>query len=165
MSWQLEIEHGYELYRQGDHRATLAHFARLRDAYPEVAQVWNESGAMYDRMGEEEQAAPLYERALALGLAGEELLDCLICLGSTYRNISRIEDAVRCLEEAQRLEPGNLAVRAFLSLALVEAGRGVEAVQILGQTLLQESQDANLQRYARALGTYFAASGKQSENG
>ncbi|WP_157721829.1 tetratricopeptide repeat protein [Tumebacillus avium] len=100
MSWQAEIERGYELYRQGEHREVLKRFARLRLEYPDVAQVWNESAGMHDRMGFEEDAAPLYERALALGLEGEELVDCLICLGSTYRNLGRGGDAVRLLGQA-----------------------------------------------------------------
>lgn len=160
MSWQEEIERGYELYRHGEHREVLKLFARLRLEYPDVAQVWNESAGMHDRMGFEEDAAPLYERALGLGLEGEELVDCLICLGSTYRNLGRLEDSLRRLQDAHQMQPDNLAIRAFLSLTLADLGRGGDAVQLLGQALLRESKDAKLQVYSRALGEYFATVGR-----
>ncbi|TCP52668.1 tetratricopeptide repeat protein [Tumebacillus sp. BK434] len=159
-SWQEEIARGYELYRQGEHREVLKLFARLRLEYPEVAQVWHESAGMHDRMGFEEDAAPLYERALALGLAGEELVDCLICLGSTYRNLGQLEDSLRRLEDARRLQPDNLAIQAFLSLTLADLGHGADAVRLLGQALLRESDDGKLQGYNRALKEYFATVGR-----
>ena len=46
-----------------------------------------ERGGEHDSAGREEEAIPLYEQALAAGLAGEIRARCLLQLGSSLRNV------------------------------------------------------------------------------
>jgi tetratricopeptide (TPR) repeat protein len=105
----------------------------------------------HDRAGEEAEAIPHYERALALGLEGEERRGAQLGLGSSLRNVGRHADAVRVLEAALEAHPGDAALLAFLGLALHSAGRSAEAVGALLDVVLRH---APLGRYARALSAY-----------
>ena len=72
----------------------------LLEEYPDDPQVLFEVGGSYDVMGYETEAIPHYQRAIAEGLEGSELLECLICLGINHRAIGDFQEAVDTLEEA-----------------------------------------------------------------
>lgn len=108
----------------------------------------------HDRLGEEAEAMPLYEHALALGLEGGDRRGAMIGLGSSLRNVGRAADGVEVLARAADENPGDAAVEAFLALALLSAGRSVDAVRTLLGSVLRH---APVGEYARSLGAYRAA--------
>ena len=109
------------------------------------------SACAHDGRGEEAEASPDYERALALGLARDERWQALLGLGSSLRNVGRHDESVRVLRAAVAEFPDQAALRAFLALALHSHGEGREAlVTLLDLTL----QHAPIGPYARALGQY-----------
>jgi tetratricopeptide (TPR) repeat protein len=109
-----------------------------------------ERGGEHDSAGREDQAIPLYEQALAAGLAGELRARCLLQLGSSLRNVGQVEEAVSVLEGARDEFPEFRPIRAFLALALHSAGREREALRVLLETIADEGE------YARSLRAYAA---------
>jgi tetratricopeptide (TPR) repeat protein len=119
---------------------------------PVAAVELYELGGEHDSGGREEQAIPLYEQALAAGLGGELRARCLLQLGSSLRNVGRVDDAVALLEEARREFPEFRPLRAFLALALHSAGRDRDALRELLETIADEGEyERSLRGYAAEL--------------
>ncbi len=126
----------------------------LLDHYPDNPLVLYEVGGSYDVMGEEKQAIPYYQKAIKAGLNGTELQECLVCLGSSQRNIGDFEAAVQTLEKAAAQFPDNNSGKTFLALAYYSDGREDEAVRLLLQLLLETTNDENILAYADPLDYY-----------
>jgi tetratricopeptide (TPR) repeat protein len=109
-------------------------------------------GGEHDSAGRADEAIPLYEQALAAGLEGETRARCLLQLGSSLRNVGRIDDAVGLLGEARREFPEFRPLRAFLALALHSAGRDAEALRELLEAIADEGvYERSLRAYAAEL--------------
>lgn len=108
-----------------------------------------------DRMGLETDAAPYYERAIAVGLDGDDLRGALLGLGSTYRVIGRGADAVRTLAAGVERFPNDGAMRAFYALALHSVGEHTRATQEFLRVILASSTDPQVTRYRNALTEYM----------
>jgi tetratricopeptide (TPR) repeat protein len=128
---------------------TIAAFEALHAAHPDVAELVHEVAGAYDTAGEEARAAPLYERALAMGLAGDVLRRCLVQYGSTLRNLERYEESLAALDRADREFPGSTSVAVFRGLTLLESGRADAAVGTLLRLLAAEAP-GDLGRYVAA---------------
>lgn len=118
--------------RQGWAAADRDHFepiaARVTDllaGHPTDVRIPFHGAGALDSAGQAEAAACLHERALAGGLAGDDLRRGLVPYGST---LGRIEAAVACRERADREVPGGASVALVPGLALLRAGRADEAV-------------------------------------
>jgi tetratricopeptide (TPR) repeat protein len=109
-----------------------------------------EQAFAYDREGFEAEAIPHYERAIEAGLSGEDLEKALLGLGSSLRNVDRVEESVSVLEDACRRFPDHQALPVFLSFSLWSAGRGGEALALLARRLGEGSG------YERAIREYAA---------
>lgn len=117
-----------------------------------------ECAAALDSTGHPDRAVPLYEAALDTGLTGERRRRAVIQLASSVRNLGEAQRAVDLL--TAELDAGHDAldgaVRAFLALALVDAGREREGVAV-ALTALSE----HLPRYTASLARYAAALGEE----
>jgi tetratricopeptide (TPR) repeat protein len=109
-----------------------------------------ERGGEHDSAGREEEAIPLYEQALAAGLAGELRARCLLQLGSSLRNVGRVDEAVALLQDARHEFRDFRPLRAFFALALHSAGRDRDALRELLEAIADEGE------YARSLRAYAA---------
>ncbi len=89
----------------------------------------------YDREGFEAEAIPHYEKAIAAGLSGEQLEKALLGLGSSLRNVDRVEESVAVLEDACRRFPDHQALPVFLAFSLWSADRRGEAFALLARKL------------------------------
>jgi hypothetical protein len=110
-----------------------------------------DSACGHDSRGEEATAIPEYERALALGLPPEQRCSALLGLGSSLRNVGRLEDSVRVLRAAVAEFPDHAALRAFLAISLHTHGDGREALVTLLDVAIRY---APIGQYARSLGEY-----------
>lgn len=117
-----------------------------------------ERASAWDATGHSDRAVPLYEQALARGLAGYRRRRAVIQLASSMRNIGQAEAAITLLQAEQRIDPATLdaqtngladAIHAVLALCLVDAGREREAVSVAVGALAP-----HLPRYQRAMATY-----------
>jgi cyanophycin synthetase len=115
------------------------------------------AGGDHDSNGRPVEAIELYEQALAAGLGEPERPRLLLQLGSSLRNVGRIDEAVALLEEARRDYPDFRPLRAFLALALHSAGRTEDALAELLNAIADEGD------YERSLRAY--AAGVQAGDG
>ena len=113
-----------------------------------------ELGGEHDSAGRPDEAVPHYERALALGLPDELLPGCLLQLGSTLRNLGRVDEALVLFDDGLEQFPEHVSLRLFRAFALADLGREREAlVDVLN--LARTRIDApEVQRYARSLENY-----------
>jgi tetratricopeptide (TPR) repeat protein len=113
-----------------------------------------ERAGSWDSTGRSDLAVPLYRQALAAGLGGQRRRRAVIQLASSLRNIGEVEESVALLREELDAGSDELddAVRAFLALALADAGREREAVSHALTALAP-----HLPRYQRSLGNYARA--------
>jgi len=108
----------------------------------------------HDSLGEEHAAVPYYERALALGLIGEERLQAYVGLGSTYRVIGQFQEASDVLDRALLEFPDAHVLHAFLAMTEYNLGQADRAVGRLLKTLATTSSDTSIQTFDRALRYY-----------
>lgn len=141
--------------RQADElEASQARLLALMEDYPDHPLVLFEVGGSYDVMGEEEMAIPYYRRAIEAGLDGNDLQECLVCLGSTLRVVGEHEDAVTILEQAVDEFPERNSARVFLALAHYSNGDPAQAVSDLLALLLETTDDEDILAYADTLDYY-----------
>ncbi len=126
----------------------------LLERYPDNPLVLYEVGGSFDVLGEEPQAIPYYRQAVAAGLAGSDLQECLVCLGSSLRVVGDFEEAVEVLEKAVEQFPDNNSGRVFLALAYYSDGREDKAVSTLLDVLLKTTKDEDILSFAGALEYY-----------
>jgi hypothetical protein len=107
-----------------------------------------EQAMAFDREGHEAEAIPHYERAISAGLEDEQLQKAMLGLGSSLRNVDRVDDSVRVLEDAVQRFPDHQALPVFLAFSLWSAGRRAEALALLARRLGDGSG------YERAIGEY-----------
>ncbi|MCE9572415.1 MAG: tetratricopeptide repeat protein [Deltaproteobacteria bacterium] len=110
-----------------------------------------------DRDGDEPTALRYYERARALGVPAADLRGFTVGYGSTLRNLGRADDAVAILGEAVAADPDYAPYRAFLALALLDAGQPRAAVATMLGVALDTARPGAFDRFDRALGAYYTA--------
>ncbi|WP_271178497.1 tetratricopeptide repeat protein [Leifsonia poae] len=111
-----------------------------------------EAAGARDYAGLEAEAEPLYSRALQCGLAEPERAQAVIQLASTLRNLGRAGESAALLRGELAEHPGHPladAARAFLALALHDAGEPSAAVQVSLSALAP-----HLPQYGRAVAAY-----------
>jgi tetratricopeptide (TPR) repeat protein len=113
-----------------------------------------ELGGEHDSAGREAEAIPHYEQALALGLPDELVAGCLLQLGSSLRNLGRLDEALARFDDGLQRFPEHVSLRLFRAFALADLGREREAlVDVLN--LARTRIDApEVHRYARSLENY-----------
>lgn len=109
-----------------------------------------EAAGARDSAGLEEEAEPLYRRAIELGLAGRARVEAHIQLASTVRNLGRPAESLDLLDRI-RGEAGDLsdAVAAFRALALASSGAPDAAASVALVALAP-----HLTQYRRAVDAY-----------
>lgn len=117
----------------------------------EALRLFEEAGE-HDSAGREVEAAPLYERAMALGLDEERSAQATVQYASTLRNLGRAEEAVELLRALPQDSNVGAARDAFLALALHDAGRPDEALRVALEALVP-----TLPRYQRSVISYAVA--------
>jgi tetratricopeptide (TPR) repeat protein len=133
---------------------TLERLRRLRDAYPDDGRAHYEWASALDFAAREAEAAPIYEHALALGLPPAYRAKAMLQLGSTLRNLGRVDEAVALLDRARDEFPEDLALAGFHALALTSAGRADVAVRELLEALVDHVDALELREYRAALRRY-----------
>ena len=110
-----------------------------------------ERASAYDSTGRSDLAVPLYRAALAAGLRPDRRRQAVIQMASSLRNLGEADESVELLTRELDAQSDELddAVRAFLALALVDAGRSREAVGVALSALSK-----HLPRYKRSLSNY-----------
>jgi tetratricopeptide (TPR) repeat protein len=116
------------------------------------AQAALERAGARDSAGRPDEAVPLYERALRLGLDDENRPQAVIQMASSIRNLGDNTRALDLLEVELRDHPEapyRDEVAAFLALALVTGGEAERAASVLLLALAP-----HLRRYTRSVTNY-----------
>ena len=110
-----------------------------------------ERACALDSTGHSDLAAPLYRRALELGLGGIRRRRAVIQMASSLRNLGKAEESIALLRAERDTGSDELddAVSAFLALALVDTGHEREAVSLALTAL-----SGHMTRYRRSLANY-----------
>lgn len=138
----------------GELEASRALLLALVASYPDDPVVNYHAAWTHDRMGLETEALPFYERAIAGGLADDDLRGALLGLGSTYRVIGRDADAVRTLADGVACFPEDAAMRTFYALALHSAGEHTRATREFLRVII-ETDSPRIERFRRPLTLYM----------
>ena len=151
-SWQRRVD---ALWDEFDERRAAEFVAAMEDLVGERSAddpvATFEHASAYDATDDPERAVDLYRRALDHGLGGSKRREATIQLASSLRNLGRAGESVALLEAELDAGSDELddAVRAFLALALVSAGREREAVAVALSALAP-----HLARYTRSVDAY-----------
>ena len=113
-----------------------------------------ERAIAYDREGFEAEAIPHYEAALRLGLEDALVPGALLGLGSSLRNVARVDEAVAVLTDACERFPDDAALALFRALALASAGRYEYALAETIRLAAARIDADEIRRYRRALDEY-----------
>ncbi|WP_440119013.1 tetratricopeptide repeat protein [Paenibacillus sp. QZ-Y1] len=121
---------------------------------PENAQVWYQLAWAHDSLGLEQEAVPHYERALSLGLPGEDRAGAILGLGSTYRTLGQYAQAKAWFEKGMSEFPEHREFEVFYAMVLYNLGEHAEAMQRLLVQLADTSSDKGITDYSRAIRFY-----------
>lgn len=110
-----------------------------------------ERASLEDFLGEESAAVPLYEASLDHGLDVDRENQARIQLASSLRNVGRLDDALRVLEEFEFLSDYLPARDGFVALVLWDLGDGAQAMR-----RALHAAGPILGKYRRAIGAYAA---------
>lgn len=152
VDWEQRVADAWASFDQRSEEDFLALIENLAAALPPDSGIGIfERAASLDSTGHPDRAVPLYRQALDRGLTGERRRRAVIQLASSLRNLGQPEASVALLTTEMAVGSDHLddAVRAFLSLALVDTGREREAVSLALTALAP-----HLPRYQRSLANY-----------
>src|SRR5919112_1053596 len=149
-----EVARIWALSRENRGNEALALALSLVERYPDDPRSHFEYAGVLDFQGREADAVAPYRRAQELGLSGDDVPRLYVQLGSTLRNVGQLEEAVRFLAEGRQRFPDHAAIRAFYALALISAGRCLEAAVTLLELVTEQSSSIDFDGYDRALRQY-----------
>ncbi|OXL85726.1 hypothetical protein BCV73_23615 [Paenibacillus sp. SSG-1] len=131
-----------------------ARLLELLNEDPNDAQVNYQTAIAHDNSGLGKEAIPYYERALQLGLSGNDLERCLLGLGSTYRYWGQYEKSIATLRRGVQEFPDDRALRVFLAMALYNGQQYKESVELLITNLMESTTDEKLLYFKRGILAY-----------
>ncbi|MBI3715491.1 MAG: tetratricopeptide repeat protein [Betaproteobacteria bacterium] len=149
-----DIARAIALREESQFTEALAILLDLYEQHPDDARVNHQLARTYDRQGVEDEAIGFYEHAIECGLAGEDLRNALLGLGSSYRVIDRSADSVRVLQKGIVQFPDAQEFKVFLALSLFNLGELREARRLLLEHVADFSSDPGVQSFRRALHYY-----------
>jgi tetratricopeptide (TPR) repeat protein len=155
MDLETTIAKAKALRKEDELEQSLELLESLLAEYPDNPQVIFEVGGAFDVLGEEAEAIPHYKRAIEEGLEGDDLEECLICLGSCHRAIGEFQEAVDVLEAYLDRFPERRSGHPFLAIAYYSNHQYEDAVSLLLDTLLETTSDEGILSFAGPL-EYFS---------
>ena len=126
-------------------------FIKLIQDYPDNSLVNYHFAWLYDKMGQESNAVPFYEKAIQLGLPDEELKGALLGLGSTYRTLGKYEEAVKILKAGKEKFNNSIEFEVFLSMVYYNLKKYDQSMELLLRILANTSNNEGIQRYKKAI--------------
>lgn len=151
---QAQIDKVTALRKEGSFEKTMAYLQDLLKTNSNNPMIYYHVAWTHDALGKEADAAPAYEKAIALGLNGENLEGALLGLGSTYRCLGDYQNSKQVFAQAMQSFPDNGAFKVFNALTEYNLKNHSEAMRLLIMELVKTSNDSNIQKYARALEFY-----------
>ena len=148
---QDQLTRAAQLNAAGQPEAALTLLRDLVIAHPDEAQVRFQAACACDGLGHEREAIPHYERALELGLTGDDEQMAYVNLGSSHRAIGEYARAVSVWQQGIARFPDNRALPVFLAMARHNLGQHSAAAETLLRHLAETTADPWIARYRRAI--------------
>lgn len=148
------LEQAILLREQGKMEDAIKSMQQIALREPDHAQVWYQLAWAHDSLGLEREAVPYYEKALNLGLAGEDRAGAMLGLGSTYRTLGQYEEAKAWLGRGIDEFPERGEFEVFYAMVLHNLGEHAEAMKRLLLMLADTTSNAGIQEYSRAIRFY-----------
>lgn len=126
----------------------------LAKAHPDFPYIQYQCAWSLDLLGEESRAVAYYERAIGLGLAGNELEGALLGLGSTYRTLGAYQKSKEVFLKGIALFPENKAIQTFYAMTLFNLEEHETAMQLLLECLIETTRDEEIFKYKNAIRFY-----------
>ena len=150
----IEGEKAIALQKEGRLREANAQFVSLAERFPEAASIQYYCASSFDALGEEAAAVPYYEKAIRLGVEGEELMGAYLGLGSTYRTLGHYEKSKETLQKGLERFPEYRALQVFYAMTLYNLGKYQEAMEIMLRCAAETSEDGGIRAYRKAISFY-----------
>ena len=133
---------GLAYLRSGNLKEAWFEFKQLTKLYPERFEAWYNLGVTQAQMGDWQDAARSFERALKVGetqkLPPETLRPAYLALAEVYRKLEKPDRAAEVLKKAHRLMPDDEEITLLLADALVASGRLEDAIPYLYDILAKD---------------------------
>ena len=150
-AWKDELDAIVGARAHGQSREVLPRLKSLDERHPNIPEINYQLAWTCDVLDRPADALPYYEKAIALGLAPNELSGALIGLGSTLRTLGQLDRSAEVLSSAKLQFPDNPEFDAFLALTLHAQGKHADALRLALATLCATSEDPGLTAYQRAI--------------
>ncbi|NJC96017.1 MAG: tetratricopeptide repeat protein [Anaerolineae bacterium] len=151
---QQKLSSAIQLRESNKHEEARALLLSLQGEFQGDPQVNYQCARIHDLLGLEREAIPFYEKAVEMGLSGEDLQGALLGMGSTYRCIGEYQKAKETFEHALEIFPGHHEYKAFLAMTQYNLGEYTKAMELLLNSLADTSKDEGILRYQRAIRFY-----------
>jgi tetratricopeptide (TPR) repeat protein len=152
-NWESFIESGWQ--HKDNETRLIQYFSDVAEKYTKSARAKFELANAYDSLGKEKEAIPLYERAIQMGLSSEYEAYALLQLGSSLRNVGRLDDAIRILSDAEKRYPELPSITMFLGMAMHDSDMHSEALRTVLTAMLQHLKTSDIERYGIGLDNYI----------
>ena len=123
---------------------------------PDNASLLFKIASLYDVQGLELQAVPFYRAAIEHNLAGKELQEAYLGLGSTYRALGLYQASLDTFDAALARFPQAKEITLFRAMTLYNLGETKEAVAALLLLLAETSNHQDISLYQKAIRQYAA---------
>lgn len=148
------LERAILLRQEGKIQEAIEILQEIAVQDPENAQLWYQLAWAHDSLGLEREAVPHYEKALSLGLPGEDRAGAILGLGSTYRTLGQYEQAKVWFEKGMSEFPERREFEVFYAMVLYNLGEHAQAMKRLLVQLADTSSDKGITDYSRAIRFY-----------
>jgi tetratricopeptide (TPR) repeat protein len=138
----------------GQHREALDLVLQLIRENPDDADLQYQAACLNDFLGNESDAVPFYEAALAGNLQAQDRLGAYLGLGSTHRTLGNYWQAETILERGLEEFPQATELSVFLAMTHHNLGKSKQAIETLLLLLAKTSNDPAIQMYRRAIELY-----------
>ncbi|MGE6256675.1 tetratricopeptide repeat protein [Heyndrickxia sporothermodurans] len=149
-----QLEYAIAKRNEGKREEANELLVQLAKEYPNDEQVNFHCAWSFDVLGKETEAVPYYEKAISLGLKGEDLEGALLGLGSTYRTLAQYEKSKETFLKGMKLFPNNRAIQVFYAMTLYNLNQHHAAMEILLKSLAETSNDPAIISYKQAIEFY-----------
>ena len=149
--WKEELDAIVGARAHGQLEEIFPRLQQLDRRYPNIPEINYQLAWTCDVLGQSAEALPYYEKAVALGLAPNELSGALVGLGSTLRVLGQLDRSADVLTSGRAQFPENREFDAFLALTRHAQGRHGDSLRLLIDALCDTTEDPGLLAYQRAI--------------
>ncbi|MFJ5759309.1 tetratricopeptide repeat protein [Neobacillus sp. NPDC093182] len=151
---QKEVKKAIELRQEGKVAESNELLLKVAGEFPMDPYVNYQCAWSFDLLGKETDAIPFYEKAIDLGLSGNDLEGAILGLGSSYRTIGEYAKSKNVFQKGLDLFPSNRALKVFYSMTLYNLKEHDAAMEILLTSLIETTSDEGILHYKRAIQFY-----------